>query len=234
MDRRNALKGMVAVPLAVVPSIGLCSNNEDVEYFKHKEANYVMKFPKREYKSVKPHKFRPPTEEEKQRVEEEYKRFEKKDVEKESDIDVESKRNDEVINLFVSDSFPKDKRQDWGTPNLRIVKQTNGWALINYATPIMYRNDAGELYFNTQKYSQTTSKIQNQIRQAVGGSATEVDEGGITQAISEASSAGSAEENVEKVAQPEPMPTTPPEPGFEWVLVGDKWVKKAIGTSGAY
>lgn len=41
--------------------------------------------------------------------------------------------------------------------------QTDGKELINYNTVIAYIKD-NKLYLNTQKYSQTTSKIQTQLK----------------------------------------------------------------------
>jgi len=88
--------------------------------------------------------------------------------------------NMDVIQKFVDDSFPHNKEEAaeqgiqtwspvWGSTNLKISKQDNGWALINYATPLMFRDDEGKLYFNTDKYSVTTSKVQNQIKGALEG-----------------------------------------------------------------
>lgn len=73
--------------------------------------------------------------------------------------------NEDVIYLFLTDSFPKDKKSNWGVANLRINKELRGWSLVNYTTPILYRsNGSSEVAFNAQKYSQTTTKIQNAIR----------------------------------------------------------------------
>ena len=83
--------------------------------------------------------------------------------------------NDEVINMFVSDSFPKDKMPEWGTPNLKIVKKPNGWALVNYATPLAYRNASGDVYVNENKYSNTTTIIQKKLFKALTDSGIAVD-----------------------------------------------------------
>jgi len=92
--------------------------------------------------------------------------------------------NEQVIELFINDSFPKDKMTSWGTPNLKITKQSNGWALVNYSTPLLYRDADGMVYFNTQKYSVSTSRIQNLIRSILGGKEpVEVDESGIKEKI---------------------------------------------------
>jgi hypothetical protein len=107
---------------------------------------------------------------------------------KEADLDVESKSNEDVIRMFVDNSFPKDKMPVWGTANLKITKYPNGWALVNYQTPILYRANGEEgIYFNTQKYSVTTSKIQTYIRRNLTGKPVkEVDEAGIRQTIESA------------------------------------------------
>ena len=90
--------------------------------------------------------------------------------------------NPQVIDMFSSNSFPKDKKKEWGTKNLKIRKEDNGWALINYTTPLAFRNDSGVVFFNTEKYSPTTSTIQNKLKSALG-SYKEVDEKGIRKAI---------------------------------------------------
>lgn len=75
------------------------------------------------------------------------------------------KKNTDVINMFINDSFPKDKKTTWGTEHLKIRKENNGWSLVNYSTVIAYRpNGSDTVYFNKRKYSVTTTKIQNQIR----------------------------------------------------------------------
>jgi hypothetical protein len=109
----------------------------------------------------------------------------KKEPEKEADLEVESKGNEDVIRMFINDSFPKDKMPVWGTANLKISKMPNGWALVNYQTPILYRaNGSDVVVFNTHKYSVTTSKIQSQIRRNFAGQPVkETDEAGIHSAI---------------------------------------------------
>jgi len=85
-------------------------------------------------------------------------------VQLENSIFIETK-NIDVIDMFINDSFPKDKKTTWGTDNLKIHKENNGWSLVNYSTVIAYRpNGSDTIYFNKRKYSVTTSKIQNQIR----------------------------------------------------------------------
>lgn len=96
--------------------------------------------------------------------------------------------NEDVIQMFAADSFPKDKMPSWGTSNLKIQKQPNGWALVNYSTPIVYRDSTGKVFFNSRKYSPTTSTIQNVIRGYLNDF-TEVDEAGINSAIKTAKTA---------------------------------------------
>lgn len=95
------------------------------------------------------------------------------------------KRNSDVVEMFMTDSFPKNKRQKWGTANKMIEKMGNGWALVNYSTPIVYRSNDGTIYFNTDKYSKTTSKMQNEIRSHLDSymDVVEVNERGIYYAI---------------------------------------------------
>lgn len=73
-------------------------------------------------------------------------------------------RNGDVIHIFLSDTFPKDMSKNWGTGNLKIVKEPDGWSLVNYWTRILYRGVGGKVYFNTKKYSQTTTSIQREIQ----------------------------------------------------------------------
>lgn len=95
-----------------------------------------------------------------------------------------ARTNEEVIEMYLRDAFPKDKMPVWGTANLKITKKPDGWSLINYATPLLYRDAAGEVWFNTSKYSVSTSTIQNKIRriaEGLGISLTEVEEAGMPQ-----------------------------------------------------
>lgn len=71
--------------------------------------------------------------------------------------------NDEVIKMFLNDSFPKDKMPEWGTPNLKIKKIGDKWGLVNFSTVMLYR-DAGEVYSNITKYSSTSAAIQTKIK----------------------------------------------------------------------
>jgi len=87
--------------------------------------------------------------------------------------------NEEVIQMFLEDSFPKNKRLVWGTKNLKITKMGSDWGLVNYTTPLLIRKSSGKLLFNTKKYSVSTSAIQNKIRAAMrvlGLRAVEVDD----------------------------------------------------------
>jgi hypothetical protein len=116
-------------------------------------------------------------------------------IESEADLEVESTANEDVIRMFINDSFPKDKMPVWGTTHLKITKYPNGWALVNYNTPILYRaNGSDVVVFNTKKYSVTTSKIQSQIRGAFAGQPVkETDEAGIYSAIDQSNLANDPE-----------------------------------------
>jgi molybdopterin converting factor small subunit len=73
-------------------------------------------------------------------------------------------QNTEVVQKFITDSFPKDKGDTWGTANIKIVKTANGWGLMNYATWMLFRTEDGTVYYNPTKYSRTTSKLQSDIK----------------------------------------------------------------------
>jgi hypothetical protein len=87
--------------------------------------------------------------------------------------------NEDVIRMFLEDSFPKNKRPVWGTKNLKITKMGPDWGLVNYSTPLLIRKSSGKLLFNAKKYSTTTSTIQKKIRaimRSLGLRAVEVDD----------------------------------------------------------
>jgi hypothetical protein len=92
--------------------------------------------------------------------------------------------NRDVIKAFMEDSFPKNRNPSLRTENLRIRQDGRSalWGIQNYSTWLVVRNFDGTLYFNSQRYSATTSKIQTYIRaEAVyqGLNMIETDEDGI-------------------------------------------------------
>jgi DNA-directed RNA polymerase subunit M/transcription elongation factor TFIIS len=116
-------------------------------------------------------------------------------------------RNADVIHIFLADTFPKDKLTTWGTGNLKITKEPDGWSLVNYWTRILYRGVGGKVYFNTKKYSQTTSGIQREIQsiaKELGVKLIPVED-------------DSLDESIKKDTTPEssPVETTPENPPLE-------------------
>ena len=116
-------------------------------------------------------------------------------------------RNGDVIHIFLSDTFPKDMSKNWGTGNLKIVKEPDGWSLVNYWTRILYRGVGGKVYFNTKKYSQTTTSIQREIQsiaKELGVKLIPVED-------------DSLDESIKKDTTPEssPVETTPENPPLE-------------------
>jgi hypothetical protein len=91
-------------------------------------------------------------------------------VEMETEGTVTEAKHEDVISMYLKSEFPTDKLSVCPkSSNLRITKMPNGnWALINYATPMLYRNAEGKLFLNTTKYSQSTSAIQSQINRTIG------------------------------------------------------------------
>lgn len=151
------------------------------------------------------------------------------EIDETASLKVSATDNSSVISMFINDAFPKDKNPEWGTPNLRISKQPGGWALVNYATPLLFRsNSSDELFFNTDKYSVSTSRIQNMIRQEVGGSATEIDEAGIQAAIEDAQNANAEEigknKNLVEAEMDIYADDMPPAPDPSTASSGMKWV----------
>jgi len=85
-----------------------------------------------------------------------------------------SKSNQDIIQMFLEDSYPHSKEEaidmgikrfspSYGTENLKIEQVKGKWSLVNYSTPLVI-NDNGTFKFNSSKYSVSTSKIQNYIR----------------------------------------------------------------------
>lgn len=74
--------------------------------------------------------------------------------------------NEQVIIKFLEQKEAKTALRNVGfsyyTYKGRTL-QTDGKELINYSTVIAYIKN-GKLYLNTKKYSQTTSKIQTQLK----------------------------------------------------------------------
>lgn len=133
----------------------------------------------------------------KDRAKEEALAYDREEAENESveESELTETSNMDVVSSFIADNFAHNEEEAqemglprfstvWGSTNLKISKQDNGWALINYDTPIMFRDNDGNLYFNTDEYSTTTSKIQNMVKDELGDTKyEEVDEEGIMNVI---------------------------------------------------
>lgn len=83
------------------------------------------------------------------------------EVESSEKIEAMPMANGNAISKFLDGTFPK--KNDWGSNHLFVREENGHWGLMNYSTFLLFRV-AGEVYFNTDKYSVTTSKIQSQIR----------------------------------------------------------------------
>jgi len=70
----------------------------------------------------------------------------------------------DIINEFLCDKI-NSNINNWGTPNLKIKKFYNGWGLIHYQTMLAFRTRYGQFYISTNKYSNTTNKIQSPLYQ---------------------------------------------------------------------
>lgn len=81
----------------------------------------------------------------------------------EASVEKDSAQNQAVIDSFINGQGGVNSM------NLRMVKNPNGLMLVNYETPIAFKSAGGDLFLNSDKYSVTTSKIQNQIAKASGG-----------------------------------------------------------------
>ena len=92
--------------------------------------------------------------------------------------------NSEIIDNFLNDNFIHNKEEaaeklrnpntwspEWGTSNVKIKKMNeNGWALTFFGTPILFRDNDGGVYFNTDKkvgtaYTKFRTTIDNLIDQ---------------------------------------------------------------------
>src|SRR5665213_955086 len=89
-------------------------------------------------------------------------------VEDTASVDKDAAQNQQVIDSFLSG------QEGVKSANLYTVKGPKGMVLVNYETPIAFRSADGQTYLNSQKYSVTTSTIQNKIRQSAGGQIKEV------------------------------------------------------------
>lgn len=89
-------------------------------------------------------------------------------------------RNEDIIKMFLTDDFPHNKEEgaqrgikrwqpQYGTQNLYLGQRGGNWCLINYNTPILVRDKSGQVHFNQNKYSMTTSTIQNKIKKMAEG-----------------------------------------------------------------
>jgi hypothetical protein len=57
--------------------------------------------------------------------------------------------------------------KSWGSDNLKITEVPNGWALVNYQTPLAFRDNNGKVFVDNTRYSVSTSKIQTYLRSAL-------------------------------------------------------------------
>lgn len=75
--------------------------------------------------------------------------------------------NEKVILALLEGKSAKTPTR-WISDGIYLYKgqtlRTDGKELINYKTRIAYKKNKNTIYLNTRKYSQTTSKIQTQIK----------------------------------------------------------------------
>lgn len=77
---------------------------------------------------------------------------------------IDEQVNLDIINMFVNNNVSEDDKESYCVNNLKLVKMPEGWVLMNYSTPISYRDNSGKVYLNSTKYSITTSKIRGQVK----------------------------------------------------------------------
>jgi len=99
--------------------------------------------------------------------------------------------NEEVIRKFINNEYPHNKEEApkygvrtdtwspiWGTANLKITRvpldmdkddepDERGWSLNFNATPMLYKDEDGGIYFNSQKISTSTTKVQTIIKNMI-------------------------------------------------------------------
>jgi hypothetical protein len=68
-----------------------------------------------------------------------------------------------VVKHFFDMRISSRIATSWGTNNLKINKYHNGFGLMNYSTLLAWRDSDNNIYINNQKYSRSTTKIQNNI-----------------------------------------------------------------------
>ncbi len=106
-----------------------------------------------------------------------YELYESKYVKREDKALKEMAKNSDVVETFCLD-FKPDLRVR--TQNVNLLEVEDGYVLINYATPIAVRKakrpEGWTIYLNTDKYSSTTSTIQNKIRVTCESGEVELEE----------------------------------------------------------
>lgn len=89
----------------------------------------------------------------------------------------EMAKNSDVVETFCLDYKPDLRVR---TQNVNLLEVEDGYVLINYATPIAVRKskrpEGWTIYLNTDKYSSTTSTIQNKIRATCENGEVELEE----------------------------------------------------------
>ncbi len=114
----------------------------------------------------------------------------------EASVDKDAAQNQQVIDSFLQG------QEGPRSAHLFTIKGPKGIVLVNYETPIAFRSANGEIYLNSQKYSVTTSTIQNKIRQSAGGQIKEVSPQDLEKVMSE---------QAQEVTKPENMIDVPAE-----------------------
>jgi DNA-directed RNA polymerase subunit M/transcription elongation factor TFIIS len=138
--------------------------------------------------------------------------------------------NADVIHIFLADTFPKEMNKNWGTANLKIVKEPDGWSLVNYWTRILYRGAGGKVYFNTKKYSTTTTGIQREIQRVakeLGVKLIPVEDDSLDESIKNDTTPESSPVETTPENPPVEEPQTTEEPGQNVVVTNASLLKKS-------
>ncbi len=76
---------------------------------------------------------------------------------------IPKKNNSDVVSHFF-DRIVNPKISKWGIGNIKIIKHQTGWALTNYKTMLAWRTFGDNFYINSNRYSQSTDRVQHNIR----------------------------------------------------------------------
>ncbi len=68
-----------------------------------------------------------------------------------------------IVQIYLTDSFPKDKKNRWGQHNLEIVRYTTGFALQYNGVVLLYRQQDGKI-LRRKKLGEFTEMLEGEAQ----------------------------------------------------------------------